>query len=180
MVRISSFGSSLLWIVLITGWYLTWCEAAAQAQGAGCTLTAVTSAPQRSVLKCPGLTVEAEQKAQYQLLDRDRNQVPDAARLTSGALLIEYTPGTSKRGFQILTPHAIASVRGTTWAVDVAGANTAVFVQDGEVNVNRPRTTRGVVLHAGQGVDVGPGTGALVVKTWGAPRVAALLARFGR
>ncbi|MGF7160924.1 ferric-dicitrate binding protein FerR (iron transport regulator) [Rhodoligotrophos appendicifer] len=150
-----------------------------RAQGTGCTLTEVTGTPPRSVLRCPGLVIEAERSAQYQLLDRDRNQVPDAARLNQGALLIEYSGG-KRDGFQILTPHAIASVRGTSWAVDVKGVDTAVLVVTGRVDVRRPTASRGVVLQAGQGVDVGPGSGPLEVKTWGAPRVRALLARFGR
>jgi hypothetical protein len=60
-----------------------------------------------------------------------------------------------------------------------------VFVANGRVGVTR-RTARGrgVVLGPGEGVDVeatGPLTvKTLTVKTWGQPRVDALMARLGQ
>src|SRR5215204_4369621 len=38
-----------------------------------------------------------------------------------------------RSGFQVLTPHAIASVRGTIYAVDVSAGQTSVFVAQGRV-----------------------------------------------
>ena len=36
-----------------------------------------------------------------------------------------------RRCFEVITPQAIAAVRGTTWAVDVAAGKTSVFVEKG-------------------------------------------------
>jgi ferric-dicitrate binding protein FerR (iron transport regulator) len=149
---------------------------AVQGQASGCTLAALANPP-RQVLRCPdGLTIHAEQGATYQLVDGNRDGKPEAARLNSGAMLVETPPGR-RPAFQILTPHAIASVRGTTWATDVAGARTSVFVLDGAVAVARSREQ--VVLRRGDGVDVEPAT-RLEVKRWSAARAGALLARLGR
>lgn len=153
---------------------------AAEAQGSGCTAR-VASFPNRHVLHCrDGLKVEAEAGTDYTLLDRDRDGGPDAATLRSGALLVDQPARSGRRGFQILTPQAIAAVRGTQWIADVAGDRTSVFVVSGRVQVQRTNAPRGVVLGPGQGVDVDPGSGPLAVRRWPAPRVAALLARFGR
>jgi len=81
--------------------------------------------------------------------------------------------------FQIRAPHAIASVRGTVFAVDVTEGETAVFVSEGRVWVQKIGTAESVVLSAGQGVDVAPAA-PLVVRRWGDQRVSDLLARFGR
>jgi ferric-dicitrate binding protein FerR (iron transport regulator) len=96
--------------------------------------------------------------------------------LTSRGLLIEVT---RRRRFQILTPHAIASVRGTMFAVDVTAERTSVFVVRGRTRVESRSVSGAVVLGSGDGVDVTPGQ-LLVVRRWSAERVAALLARFGR
>jgi ferric-dicitrate binding protein FerR (iron transport regulator) len=97
--------------------------------------------------------------------------------LESRGLLIESPP---RRGmFQILTPHAIATVRGTVWAVDVSPARSSVFVREGAVDVRRRHGEETVTLRGGDGVDVDDVTG-LEVKRWSAERAARLLARFGR
>jgi hypothetical protein len=55
-----------------------------------------------------------------------------------------------------------------------------VFVANGRVGVTRRAARgRGVVLGAGEGVDV-EATGPLTVKQWGQPRVDALMARLGQ
>jgi ferric-dicitrate binding protein FerR (iron transport regulator) len=152
----------------------------AGAQGSGCTAHAA-GFPSRHILQCrDGLTIEAEAGADYTLLDRDRDGSPDAAALRSRALLVDQPARTGGRGFQIMTPQAIAAVRGTQWIADVAGERTSVFVINGRVRVGRARAARGVVLGPGEGVDVDPGTGPLTVRRWPAARAAALLARFGR
>lgn len=139
-----------------------------------CTSVAV-DAPPRKVLQCRnGLTVEAESTARITL--RVSATGPRELVIASGAVLVERTPGPA---FQILTPHAIASVRGTTFIVDVTEEDTDVFVSEGSVGVAKRRLPGEVFLDAGEGVDVRRDE-PLVVKTWGAPRVDALLARFGR
>ena len=82
--------------------------------------------------------------------------------------------------FQVTTPQAIAAVRGTQWAVDVAGAKTSVFVVSGRVAVRRSASRTGVELGPGEGVDVEAGTGPLTVRRWPIARANALMARFGR
>lgn len=154
---------------------------AAQPAGAGCVLDQAASGG-RQVLRCEGgLTITAESGAQYSLLDRDGNGKADAARLSSRALLLDAPKGSlGKAGFHVMTPQAIAAVRGTKWAVDADVSKTSVFVARGRVSVRRPESGRAVVLGAGDGVDVEAGTGPLTVKRWAPARVRALMARFGQ
>jgi hypothetical protein len=95
------------------------------------------------------------------------------------ALLIEVAPKPGGNKFQVVTPQAIAAVRGTKWAVDAAGDKTSVFVINGRVGVGRRTGGRGVTLGPGEGVDVEPGA-PLTVKRWAPARVSALLARLGQ
>ena len=150
------------------------------AQGTGCLLQP-TGSPPRQVIRCGGgLTIEAAAEADYTLTDHSRDGSPNSVILRSGALLVNTPPRRDGRPFQIRTPQAIAAVRGTEWAVDVAGAKTAVFVFSGRVSVRGPNGPA-VGLRSGQGVDVEAGAAApLQVKSWPAQRVAALVARFGR
>ena len=162
-------------LALFTLIWPTW----AYAQKEGCAITTYTDPP-RDVLICvDGLTITAERGTEYQLLDRNRNQQPDAAEVKSRALLIELPSDNRRGGFQVLTPHAIASVRGTVWAVDVGVERTSVFVRAGRVTVTRSNATEQVQLAPGQGIDVEPGR-PLEIKQWSVERVSRLLARFGR
>jgi ferric-dicitrate binding protein FerR (iron transport regulator) len=104
----------------------------------------------------------------------------DTVNLLRKALLLDLPANRPEPRFQVATPLAIAAVRGTKWAVDVAAGKTSVFVVRGSVMVQRPAAGSGVVLGSGDGVDVEPGTGPLTVKRWPAARVSALLARFGQ
>ena len=72
---------------------------------------------------------------------------------------------------------AVASVRGTEYLVDSADAASAVFVVEGRVAVSSRAGAGTVVIRAGQGVDVTAEYVPLVVKTWGAKRRDAALAR---
>jgi FecR protein len=102
------------------------CAPGAAAQGRQrCTVVTLTDPP-RDVVRCPGVTLEAERATQYGLIDRNRDGNPEGARASGGAVLIEVGPSRPS-GFQILTPHAIAAVRGTTYAVDVQPTQTSVF-----------------------------------------------------
>ncbi|UVF21034.1 FecR family protein [Microvirga terrae] len=153
----------------------------ADAQSIGCVMQA-TAAPPRQVLRChDGLTVEAEAGADFGLVDQNRDARPDAIDLRSRAVLVDAPATPGRRSFQVRTPQAIAAVRGTQWAVDVAGGRTSVFVVAGRVSVRRTRGGPGsVTLSPGEGVDVEVGTAPLVVRRWPAARASALLARFGR
>jgi ferric-dicitrate binding protein FerR (iron transport regulator) len=150
----------------------------AAAQASGCTLVTYTDPP-RETLTCPDrLTITIEAGAAYSLQDRNRDGRPDAVRLDGKGVLVDVPPGR-RGGFQVQTPHAVASVRGTVWAVDVTPAASSVFVQTGAVAVNGPQGAP-VILRDGDGVDVAPGEAPLEVKRWGRERAANLLARFGR
>ena len=153
----------------------------ALAQGIGCVLQTAAGS-QRQILHCrDGLTIQAEAGAAYNLVDRNRDNQPDAVNLQGRAIFIDAPGQSARQGFQIMTPQAIAAVRGTQWAVDVSGTRTSVFVVSGRVAVRRVAgNTRGVSLGPGEGVDVEAGTAPLVVRRWPAPRAAALLARLGR
>lgn len=144
-----------------------------------CQSQKLTDPPRETLVCSDGTRITAEAETVYSLTDRNRDGLPDGAVLQGRGLLIEYAP-KRRGGFQILTPHAVTSVRGTTWAVDVTEAGTAVFVEAGRVAVSKATGGSGVTLGAGEGVDVAPGPEPLAVKTWGAARRQNLLARFGR
>lgn len=152
---------------------------AQNAASAGC--RASPSAAGTQTWRCDnGITIVAESGARFELNDANRDGHIDSVELSSKALLVEVPRKPGGNSFKVLTPQAIAAVRGTKWAVDVAEAKTSVFVANGRVGVIRRAVRgRGVVLGVGEGVDV-EATGALTVKTWGQPRVDALMARLGQ
>ena len=164
---------ALAWLFQLSG------PATAQpAANAGC--TASPGAAGTQVWRCNnGITIVAESGARFELKDANRDGHIDSVELSSKALLVEVPKKPGGNPFKVLTPQAIAAVRGTKWAVDVADAKTSVFVADGRVGVTRRARGRGVVLGPGEGVDV-EATGPLTVKTWGQPRVDALMARLGQ
>ncbi|MEA2758936.1 MAG: hypothetical protein QOH65_1549 [Methylobacteriaceae bacterium] len=140
----------------------------------GCRVTALADPP-REVLRCgSGLTIEAEKGAQYRVLDQNKLEV------SSRAVLIDVAPGR-RGGFQVLTPHAIASVRGTLYVVDVKEEKTEtdVFVSRGRVGVRNRSTSESATLEPSEGSDVIPGK-PLDAHVWAAERVQKLMARFGR
>ena len=154
--------------------------ASAQSNGTGCALDQVAGTS-RQILRCQdGLTIIAETGAQFTLVDRDRDGNADSATLRRKALLLDGPTGKAKVGFQVVTPQAIAAVRGTKWAVDVQQSKASVFVVTGRVAVRRAAANTSVLLGPGDGVDVEEGSGPLTVRRWPAARVSALLARFGQ
>ena len=151
----------------------------ARAAGA-CVLIPNDKMPSEKMLQCGDtLTVRAAQGARYQPLYKKGDPLPVGIRLNEGALLIEFQPIRWGQNFQILTPLAIAAVRGTEWAVDVARARTSVLVVDGSVGVTNRRLNQYVIVTEGEGVDITPADTSTVQKTWGEDRKRALLARFG-
>jgi hypothetical protein len=150
-------------------------QASAQ-QIAGCTSTVMAN-PARTVFRCAGgLVIEAEASAEFSVSGSRSGGVISAIELKSRGILVELT---RHRRFQILTPHAIASVRGTIFAVDVTLAQTSVLVARGGTRVARRGQPEAVNLGRGEGVDVTPDN-PLVVRRWPLERAAALLGRFGR
>ena len=153
--------------------------AAAQPAPAGCSSNNPANAPQ--TLLCPGdLTIVAENGAKFTLQSLDKKGTLDSVNLQSKALLVDAPRQRGKRRFQVTTPQAIAAVRGTKWAIDAQETRTSVLVLRGQVAVRRPTGAGQVVLGPGDGVDVEPGTAALVIKRWPQPRIDALLARLGQ
>ena len=151
--------------------------AAAQPADPGCS-SEYSSGMTQTVHCDGGITIIAENGAHY-TLHRGRSGRVDAVELDGKALLIEVPPKSGGNTFRVITPQAIAAVRGTKWAVDVSGDKSSVFVVNGRVGVIRRTGGRGVTLRPGEGVDVEPGV-PLTVKRWAPPRVSALLARLGQ
>ena len=148
--------------------------ASAQQTAPGCASEQGKNATQ--TLRCrDGLIVVAEDGAKFTL--QSHGGRVDGVDLQSKAVLIDAPKQKGKSRFQVITPQAIAAVRGTKWAVDAQASRTSVLVLGGQVAVRRPGGGAQVVLGPGEGVDVEPGTSALEVKRWGQPRVDALLAR---
>jgi FecR protein len=151
----------------------------ARAAGA-CALVPNERAPSEKILQCGDtLTVRPAEGARYRPLYKKGAPLPVGIRLDDGALLIEYHPASPQEKFQILTPLAIAAVRGTKWAMDVAPAQTSTLVLAGAVAVTNRHLNQYVVLTEGQGVDITRGDTSVVQKQWGEARVRALLSRFG-
>jgi ferric-dicitrate binding protein FerR (iron transport regulator) len=153
---------------------------AASAQSGGCTMERV-GGTSRQIMRCAdGVTITAEGGARFNLVDRNRDGRPDAVSLRNKAVLVDVDGARRSQGFQVLTPQAIAAVRGTRWAVDVKNGTTAVFVVRGRVAVGRVASRQTVILSVGEGVDVTAGSGPLTVHRWPPARAAALLARLGQ
>ncbi|POF31671.1 FecR family protein [Roseibium marinum] len=156
--------------------------AAACTQGAaqdvnGCVKANVPNPP-RIVYQCAnGLVFEAEAAAEIAVENSPGQDRPAAVQLTEDAVLIEVEPDSGP--FQILTPHAIAAVRGTIFVVDVTREMTSVFVVRGKVAVSRPDGSDLVTLSDGEGVEVTEDN-PLIAKQWPQEKAERLLARFAR
>lgn len=152
-------------------------EATAQPAKPACTSSQTLGT---QTLRCEtAITIVAENGAKFELRDRNRDGQIDSVELSNKALLLEVPKKSGRTRFEVVTPQAIAAVRGTRWAVDAEGGKTSVFVVNGRVNVARAGGRGRVDLGPGDGVDVEP-SGQLIVKRWPAPRVAALMARLGQ
>ena len=154
---------------------------AAVSQPATLNCSSESSANATETVRCAGgLTIVAEDGAQYTLRHRGGSRDPSSAELTSKALLLEVSKKPGGHNFRVDTPQAVAAVRGTKWAVDVGANKTSVFVARGRVAVGRRAGIGGVTLGPGEGVDVEAAAGPLIVKRWPAARVSALMARLGQ
>jgi hypothetical protein len=152
----------------------------ALAAGGACALVPSDRDPAEKILQCgEQLTVRPAHGTSYRPIYKRGRRLPSAIRLDSGALLIEFHPEGQQIEFQILTPLAIAAVRGTKWAMEVSATRTSTLVLEGAVAVTSRRLNQYVVLTEGQGVDISEGDTSLTPKQWGEARVRALLQRFG-
>jgi hypothetical protein len=153
-------------------------QALAQPAKLGC--TSAPTAQGTQTLHCPAaITIVAESGAKFELGDRNRDGQVDSVELSNKALLLEVPKKPGRTRFNVVTPQAIAAVRGTKWAVDAEGGKTSVFVVNGRVSVARSAGRGSVSLGPGDGVDV-EGPGELIVKRWPPARVTALMARLGQ
>jgi hypothetical protein len=153
---------------------------AARAGGGACALVASEHDPSVKILRCgDSLTVHVASGSHYRLIAKPGQPLPSAIQLNDGALLIEFQPSPQQQDFQILTPLAVAAVRGTKWAVEVSAARTSTLVLAGAVAVTNRHLNQYVILREGEGVDITPMDTSMVQKRWGEARVRALLARFG-
>jgi ferric-dicitrate binding protein FerR (iron transport regulator) len=151
----------------------------AQPANMGCSSGNVTGTAQ--TLRCEGgVIIVAENGARFTLLDRDHNGRVDSVELSSKALLLEVPNRPGGKAVRVITPQAIAAVRGTKWAVDAVENKTSVFVVKGRVAVERRAGRQSVILGPGEGVDVEGAAGPLTVKHWPPARVSALMARLGQ
>ncbi|MGG6897077.1 MULTISPECIES: FecR domain-containing protein [Rhizobium] len=140
-----------------------------------------TVSTKRQTLNCqPGLSITVERGAHFHFADRNRDGRVDAIVLDSKAALVDVDSSRVRGGFEVVTPQAIAAVRGTRWAVDVTGGSTSVLVLRGRVAVNKVSTGQGVTLGRRQGVDVDSSRSTLHVNAWGQSRINALMARLGQ
>jgi len=152
----------------------------ALAAGGACVLVPSERDASEKILQCgQELTVRPARGTSYRPLYKTGQQLPTAIRLDNGALLIEFHPDGQQIEFQILTPLAIAAVRGTKWAMEVSSARTSALVLEGSVAVTSRRLNQYVILTEGRGVDISESDTSLKQKEWGEARVRALLSRFG-
>jgi FecR protein len=175
-------------------WLCACTVGSALAQSGACVFTPDKRNPNDRILRCgPELTITPAPGTVYRPAAAAEDGLPASVQLDSGALLIEFH-SKRRREFQILTPQAIASVRGTKWAMEVKPGQTSTLVLLGQVTVARKDAAEGeVVVGRGQEVDVSswaPGNTrsldgsakppAIAVKKSAPDRVKALLARFGQ
>ena len=155
-------------------------SSSASAAGGICALIPNEHDPSEKTLRCgQELTVRPAHGTSFKPLFTKGQSLPAAIRLDNGALLIEFHPVVEHTEFQILTPLAIAAVRGTQWAMEVSATRTSTLVLEGAVAVTSRRLNQYVILTGGQGVDISVGDTSLTQKQWGQSRIRALLSRFG-
>lgn len=155
-----------------------WVQPVIAQEGQSCALSASVENPAREIFTCgDAVTVEREPSAALRIIERSGDPAPRRIEVEGGAILIQIAPGSAPT--TVKTPHAIATVRGTSYVIDVSADQSSVFVIEGAVTVQRVNDASTVTLNAGEGTDVSADT-ELSVKTWGAARAQALLARFGR
>jgi hypothetical protein len=166
-----------------------WVAASAVAQSGACVLSPDRRNPNLRILRCGSeLTITSAPGTVYQPAAAGDDGLPASVQLDSGALLIEFN-SKRRHELQILTPQAVASVRGTKWAMEVKPGQTSTLVLAGEVTVGRKNDPEKVVVGPGQGVDIsGLGTPRsmygqpepIAVKQWAPGRVKELLGRFAQ
>jgi ferric-dicitrate binding protein FerR (iron transport regulator) len=181
--RLACSRSRRLWpsaarVVLILG-AMSLDSGFASAQNKACVLEPQQHDRSAKVLRCgSNVTIRSAAGTEYRIIKELTNEGAGAVRLDAGALLLKVEPRAAPRTFQILTPHAVAAVRGTTWAVEVSAVRTSTLVLSGAVRLTPRNSRRGRILRSGEGADLTSGEDSIIVKRWPAKRVEALVARF--
>ena len=125
----------------------------AAAQSDACILSPDKNHPNEQILRCGAeLTITPAPGTVYRAAAAGEDGLPASVQLDSGALLIEFH-SKRRQEFQILTPQAIASVRGTKWAMEVKPGQTSTLVLLGQVTVARKDEATPVVAGPGRGVE---------------------------
>lgn len=141
----------------------------------------VANAGKAKIELADGTIVSVGEGSRMRVADLARTGSPATrVELISGALRLLVVKATPGARFEVETETAIAAVRGTDWAIEVTRDRTGVVVLSGAVEVKGRRSAQGSAVLLDQpesGTDV-PRNGAPTPPArWGAPRVAALLAR---
>ncbi|SEM70853.1 FecR family protein [Palleronia pelagia] len=139
--------------------------------GVGRNATLRTADGARATLQCNGgLRVVVGPGSEVTVL-RILEQAPRTFRLgiMQGIAGFIFGNGDAGEEVQVRTPSAVAAVRSTEWAMQVASGASAIFAREGDVFVfGETGTAR---LGPGDGVDVSAdGTVGAVVQ-WGQPRI---------
>ena len=143
-----------------------------------CEISTSDTGPVRQVISCgDSVRIEREPAADLKITKSPNAVVPRVIEVKGGAILIKVSPGSDPT--RVRTPHAIATVRGTSYIVDAGPSQTSVFVLEGDVDVKRANDASTFTLNAGEGTDVTLEE-TLTIRRWGETRTEALLARFGR
>lgn len=167
LTRCFAFLAAAFWIIL------AWTHVAQ-----ACDIAPPDTTSQRQVISCgDAVQIEREPTAELQIIKNPNEDAPRVIEVQGGAILITVSPGQAPT--QVRTPHAIATVRGTTYIVDAGTEQSSVFVLEGGVDVRRTNDASTFTLFAGDGMDATLDA-PLVIQEWGAARAQALLARFGR
>ena len=134
-----------------------------------------TDGDSRVTLVCPDeLRITIGPGSEVVLTEVDSGSAGWAAILPRGIARFARPLFGSAR-FEVRTPSAVASVRSTVWIVDVADGATAVFVEEGTVDVTAGSST--VLLATGEGVDVTAESALEGIGTWSQARIDDVISR---
>lgn len=140
----------------------------------------ITGAGGRIEMRCPdgsGLIVGERSAVRLSIFITDDRPHNAAIELLEGIVRTLLPSGHAWERFDVVTRTAVASVRSTTWIVDVKPDTTGVFVEDGNVLVSSRVNQATLYVPAGYGVDVRAPAAPLELRVWGPPRLADVQAR---
>ena len=141
----------------------------------------VANAGKARIELADGTIVSIGEGSRVRIADLARAGTPATrVELISGALRLLVAKATPGARFEVETETAIAAVRGTDWAIEATRDKTGVVVLTGAVEVKGRGAARANAVLLDQpesGTDVPRNGPPTPPARWGAPRLAALLAR---